>query len=72
MGTAVKRGPRFQGQAASAAPTSDSFSGKQDTAIRILLETGDPGATGLSKPCSEGDSCIGQRKLWEENEGTEG
>lgn len=70
LGTAVKGDPQFQ--TASAAPTSDRFSGKQDPAICILLETGDPGATGLSNPCSKGDSYIGQRKLWEENEGVEG
>jgi len=44
----VKGGPLFQRQGASAASTSDSFSGNQDTAIYILLETEAPGATVLS------------------------
>lgn len=47
-GTKVKGGPLFQRQIASAASTSGSFSGNQDTSIYILLETKDPGATVLS------------------------
>ena len=52
LGTKVKGGPLSQRQIASAASTSDSFSGNQDTSIYILLETEDPGATvlGTVKP----------------------
>lgn len=45
FGTKVKGGSLFQRQIASAASTSDSFSGNQDTSVYILLETEDPGAT---------------------------
>lgn len=62
MGTTkAKGGPLFQRQRASAAPTSDSFSGNQDTSIYILLETKDPGTT--VKPLRQ------RGRVLQENEG---